>query len=481
MRVIGRRTLVDLFWAIVFIAMAGIVMLVVPVVARSDEPACRLLDFYSDWCGPCQAMRPSVDAIASAGYTVERVNIDENPSRAKQYGVTRIPCFVALVDGCEVDRLVGAASFQQLEAMVKRAAQSDPRSTGGIRAEVRTRSAPNARPAPAWRYERATEYRSAVVRIFCQCGGNGADLAGGTRSIGSGTLVKWNGRLVVLTARHVIKDATSIVVELCTRKRHSAKVVKFDAVWDCAVLELNGEPQGVEAAEVELGSDAMQHEGDRLESCGYGPDGKLACNSGLFLGYRRSAATPGGPDDWLVISGHARGGDSGGPVFNRRGRLVGVLWGTDGKEVVCVQAGRLHVLLDAAVPCSPLAETAPNSTIQPRSLEAIVQRTPTPAKQSEGDACGCQPGIGRAQPECLERFFSGRRQPAPNVVVQPDPEVRRALENIDAKVGVLIEQRPPAQTDDAKQTEPSPLVAGVCMLAAVAAGFVVYFATQKGR
>ncbi len=208
-----------------------------------------------------------------------------------------------------------------------------------------------------------------------------------------------------------------------------------------------------------------------MESCGYGADGKLACNSGVFLGYKRSAAKPGGPDDWLAISGHARAGDSGGPVFNRRGRLVGVLWGTDGKEVVCVQAGRLHVLLDSAVP--------PAAKVEQQSLQAILQRTPTPAKEPEQDGCGCPSDIGRAKPECLERWGSGRRQPAPNVVVQPDPDVRRALENIDAKVGVLVEQRRPPQLEERKVDEASPLVAGLCMAAAVMAGFVVFFAAQK--
>ena len=69
-----------------------------------------------------------------------------------------------------------------------------------------------------------------------------------------------------------------------------------------------------------------------------------------FLGYKRSTQTPNGPDDWFEISGHARPGDSGGGVFNQRGRLVGVLWGTNGEVVVGVQAGRLHLLLDSALP-----------------------------------------------------------------------------------------------------------------------------------
>ena len=142
-----------------------------------------------------------------------------------------------------------------------------------------------------------------MVRIYCE------ESDARTRSIGSGTLVKWGGKVVVLTARHVVKDAKKIIVELHDKRTRRAKVVAVDAVWDCAVLELDGGPIGVEPAEVERGEAAMQVAGNRLESCGYGPDGRLACNSGLFLGYKRSAETPDGPDDWFTISGHARGGD----------------------------------------------------------------------------------------------------------------------------------------------------------------------------
>ncbi len=257
-------------------------------------------------------------------------------------------------------------------------------------------------PHPAWRYERAEGHRAAVVRIYCEEAAHG-------RSIGSGTLVRWNGRVVVLTARHVVRGAVKIVVELCTRKTHEARVLKTDPTWDCAVLELMGRPVGVPVAEIELGPNATQKDGDRLESCGYGPDGQLAVNSGLFRGYRRSAAAPRGPDDWMVISGHARPGDSGGPVFNARGRLVGVLWGTDGEEVVCVQAGRLHVLLEEAVPVGVYQQRA----VSVRRAVSDPAACRNPMVRRTGPTCPTSPTGERNRSSAGARGSNRRSGPRP--------------------------------------------------------------------
>jgi thioredoxin 1 len=418
-----------------------------------------LLDFYADWCVPCQAMLPAVDALARDGYAVERINVDRDRQTAERFGVTAIPCFVVVERGKEVDRVVGRTTVDRLKARLRR----EP-----ARIEV---NVPKGVPHPAWRYERPVGYRSAVVRIYCQDDAR-------SRSIGSGTLVRWGKRVVVLTARHVVQDARKIIVELHTKRTHYARVLKTDAVWDCAVLELVGQPEGVEPADVELGDTAMQRDGNRLESCGYGPDGQLACNSGLFLGYKRSTQAQNGPDDWMEISGHARGGDSGGPIFNQSGRVVGVLWGTDGEHVVGVQAGRVHALLDATAP--------------PYEQRAIVQRNPTPPRQGPlvpvppncppGCDCASMPGTV-ARPESIGQIFGRKPIPQPpQVVVQSDPEVRQALGNIDAKIGTLVEQRQSQEkaADKAKPEEASPLIAGLCILGAVVLGFVIYFGTQKG-
>lgn len=84
-------------------------------VLNSQQPT--LVDFYADWCGPCRAMEPVVEEVADefAGRAnVVKVNVDESPELAVQYGVQSIPTFVVVRDGQATKRLVGVQSKQAL-------------------------------------------------------------------------------------------------------------------------------------------------------------------------------------------------------------------------------------------------------------------------------------------------------------------------------------------------------------------------------
>ena len=83
-----------------------------------------LLDFSSASCGPCRRMRPIVRQLVAAGHRVRDVNIDREPQLAARFRVTQVPTFIVLVDNQEKARLMGAASYAQLEEMIARCSSS---------------------------------------------------------------------------------------------------------------------------------------------------------------------------------------------------------------------------------------------------------------------------------------------------------------------------------------------------------------------
>ena len=79
-----------------------------------------LLDFWASWCGPCRMVSPIVDEIAAerGDIKVGKVNVDEQPELAAQFGVMSIPTLVVMKGGKVVNQMVGARPKSQILAML---------------------------------------------------------------------------------------------------------------------------------------------------------------------------------------------------------------------------------------------------------------------------------------------------------------------------------------------------------------------------
>ncbi len=208
--------------------------------------------------------------------------------------------------------------------------------------------------------------RSAVVRIV--------HTQGASRALGSGTLVDVDAQQgLVVTCAHLFRDGTgSIQVVFPDGRAVDAQLLRVDQRADLAALAVAAlQQQPVKVAE------QYPRRGDPLTSCGYGSDGRLWCNRGQALGYVANSGSK--SVEVLELSGTARFGDSGGPVFDGDYQLVAVLFGTNGRVVDGTFCGRVRKFLSGLSPRFTESPAVGPPSAPPDAAAAALAAPPAPS------------------------------------------------------------------------------------------------------
>jgi thiol-disulfide isomerase/thioredoxin len=374
----------------------------------SNPGQVELLDFYADWCGPCRAMQPTIQSLIDKGYPVKKVNIEQSRELAAQYGIQSVPCYVLVVDGKEVERVMGGTSFSRLEKMFKTAsvaARSSPpnnNSPGGAvaipalnvadrsKADPATFQQPAAPPmgppsgsnflsplnSPAnlaRPMDRDAQLLAASVRIRVE------DPSG--HSCGSGTIIdSRGGKALVLTCGHVFRDSKGqgkIEVELfgpLAGKKVAGKLESYDSeVRDIGLVSISlAEP--VAAARLAPVGYAVR-EGDAVASVG--------CDHGADPTVRRFNVKSANSTN-LWVADQPTDGRSGGGLFSAEGYVIGVCNGCNpqDREGLYAALGRVCTQLDQAglafVYQSPQGWERTAAGASPEMLAANAPRTESP-------------------------------------------------------------------------------------------------------
>jgi hypothetical protein len=239
-------------------------------------------------------------------------------------------------------------------------------------------AAPAANVYAPWVHLQRDRPHPAVVRVIVP--------EGNVTSFGSGTLVDVRDQFgLVITNWHVVRDGKGEVeVVFPDGFRSKGRPLKVDADWDLAALVIWRPP----AAPVPIAPRAPQS-GDQLTICGYGR-GQYRAVTGRCTQYY--APKEDLPQHMVELDVEARQGDSGGPIFNDRGELAGVLFGAGGGTTLGSFGGRVESFLASLAP--DIGQRADAALVQsdlPASIPSI-----TPAEQAADP-----PSPPEAQPAAL--------------------------------------------------------------------------------
>jgi thiol-disulfide isomerase/thioredoxin len=362
----------------------GALEALVLTVALSAGPDTVLLDFYSESCPPCLRMAPVVQQLEAKGYAIRRVNVDREPALAARFGVSRIPCFVALVDGREAHRVVGEISLAQLELMCQLGRRKE--APGGVPihlvgsdragpASVMIPAVQSSQPFAASGTSRAPSTMGKDSRASASVPGwrlTSPDWAGPAsgqepsydhlvaatvrlrigdargHNAGSGTIIDARqGHALILTCGHIFRDSQgkgTIEVDLfgpTPAERIPGRLVDYDLARDLGLLAIRV-PGPVAVARVAPPGHPMA-KGARVISLGCDHGEAPSASPCIVTSQDRFLGPPN-----LVATGLPVHGRSGGGLFSSDGLLIGVCNAAvpPDNEGLYAALGAIHAELD---------------------------------------------------------------------------------------------------------------------------------------
>ena len=411
-----------------------------------------LIDFYSDSCAPCVSMEPTVRRLAAEGFEVQRVNVDQQQQLVRRFGIKQIPTFVAVVDGNEVDRVVGPASYQRLRQMLDSTAA--PSAAASHAAVQPTRAATGSthftsvpRQATSTTGDPQQRALHASVRLRVE------DPTG--NSFGTGTIIDCrNDEALVITCGHLFRDSSGqgrIQVDLFApgaRNPVPGKLLAYDLENDVALVTIW---PGMAVTPVQVASENHAiRPGDPVFSigCDRGADASIRVSRVNSLNKYLGPAN-------IQVAGQPVIGRSGGGLFTADGQLIGICNLADPQDDEGIYAA-LSVVHDhlaanlpkgilqrnqslialTDVPVSP-ASTLPNPVLppsMPHQMPPVSPRaddtwSPVPSPGTvpvPGNLAAFLPDDGNAEVICIVRSKDDPNSPGQLIII--DQPTRELLE-----------------------------------------------------